>query len=122
MTTKLDTFTFAVEPEIRFEREHGIARKEVLKKFGAVKEWLGAGSLRITLSGRLSGANCYTDRNLLLALFAAKNAPVGFYSDTIGFGSSGSPKSVWLVSCVFAHPTALRQVVDYTVTLEEDAA
>jgi len=120
MTTKLDTFTFPIEPEIRFEREHTVARKEVLKKFGTAKEWMGASSLRIVLSGRFSGANCYTDRDGVLSLFATKNAAVGFYSDTISFGSAGSPKTVWLISYVFVHPRGAKNIVDYTVTLEED--
>jgi hypothetical protein len=120
VTTKLDTFTFPVEPEIRFEREHNIARKEVLKKFGTSKEWMGASSLRITLTGRLSGSNCYTDRDSLLSLFATKNSPVNFYSDTIDFGSDASPKSVWLVSVVFIHPRGAKSLIDYTIVLEED--
>jgi len=120
MTTKLDTFTFPFEPEIRFEREHSVAQKEVLKKFGTSKEWLGAGSLKITLTGRLSGTNCYSDRDSLLTLFATKNTTVNFYSDTIGFGSAGSPKNVWLLNCVFIHSTGLKNVVDYTISLEED--
>ena len=120
MATKLDTFTFPVEPEIRLEREHTIARKEVLRKFGTSKEWMGASSLRITLTGRLSGANCYADRDTILNLFATKNQPVSFYSDTIGFGSEASPKTVWLVSVVFVHPRGAKNVVDYTIVLEED--
>jgi len=118
MTTKLDTFTFPIEPEIRFEREHNVARKEVLKKFGTTKEWMGASSLRISLNGRLSGGNCYTDRDSLLNLFATKNSTVNFYSDTIGFGSAGSPKTVWLVSCVFTHPRGAKNIVDYTIAVE----
>jgi len=121
VTTRLDTFTFPVEPEVRLEREHRIARKEVLRKFGTSKEWMGASSLRITLTGRLSGPNCYTDRDSLLSLFASKNSPVSFYSDTIGYGSESSPKSVWLVSCVFIHPRGAKDVVDYTIILEEDS-
>jgi len=120
MTTKLDTFTFPIEPEIRFEREHSVARKEVLKKFGTTKEWMGAGSLRISLNGRLSGANCYTDRDSILNLFATKNTTVSFCSDTIGFGSAGSPKTVWLLNCVFMHPRGAKNIVDYTITLEEN--
>jgi len=120
MTTKLDIFIFLVEPDIRFEREHNVAHKEVLKKFGTSKEWMGAGSLRITLTGRLGGANCYTDRDSLLNLFATKNTTVSFYSDTIGFGSVGSPKTVWLVNCVFIHPRGAKNIVDYTIALEED--
>ena len=120
MATKLDTFTFPVEPEIRLEREHTIARKEVLRKFGTSKEWMGASSLRITLTGRLSGANCYADRDTILNLFATKDSPVNFYSDTIGFGSESSPKTVWLVSCVFVHPRGAKNIVDYTIVLEED--
>jgi len=120
MTTKLDTFTFPYEPEIRLEREHNVAHKDVLKKFGTSKEWTGAGSLKITLTGRLSGSNCYTNRDSLLNLFATKKEPVNFYSDTIGFGSEGSPKSIWLLSCVFVHPTGAKNTVDYTIALEED--
>jgi len=120
MTTKLDTFTFTIEPEIRFEREHNIARKDVLKKFGTTKEWMGASSLRMILNGRLSGANCYTDRDSLLNLFATKNTTVSFYSDAIGFGSAGSPKTVWLVNCVFIHPRGAKNIIDYTITLEEE--
>lgn len=120
MTTKLDTFTFPIEPDIRFEREHNIARKEVLKKFGTTKEWMGASSLRITLTGRLSGSNCYTDRDSILSLFSTKKQPVDFYSDTIIFGSAASPKSVWLISCVFLHPRGAKNTIDYTITLEED--
>jgi len=118
MTTKLDAFSFVPEPEIRMERDHSIARKEVLKKFGTTKEWMGASSLRVTLTGRLGSSNCYTDRDTLLNLFATKNTTVSFYSDTIGFGSAGSPKTVWLVNCVFIHPRGAKNVVDYTITLE----
>ena len=121
MVTKLDTFQFPVEPEIRLEKEHRIARKEVLKKFGTSKEWMGASSLRITLTGRLSGPNCYTDRDKILNLFATKSSPVSFYSDTIGFGSAETPRSVWLVSCVFIHPRGAKNVVDYTIILEENS-
>jgi len=120
MTTKLDTFTFPIEPEVRFEREHNIARKDVLKKFGSTKEWMGAGSLRITLTGRFAGIDCYNNRYAILTLFATKNTTVNFYSDTIGFGSAVSPVVVWLLSCVFIHPRGVKNVVDYTITLEEE--
>jgi len=118
MTTKLDTFTFTVEPEIRLEREHNVVHKEVLKKFGTTKEWMGAASLRIVLNGRLTGLGCYSDRDSILNLFASKNSTVNFYSDTIGFGSAGSPLVVWLINCVFTHPCGAKNVVDYTITLE----
>jgi len=118
VTTEIDTVSLIPEPEIRFEREHNVARKDVLKKFGTTKEWMGAGSIRIILNGRLSGTNCYTNRDSLLTLFATKNTTVNFYSDTIGFGSSGSPKIVWLINCVFIHPRGAKNIVDYTITLE----
>jgi hypothetical protein len=118
VTTKLDAFIFPIEPEIRFERNHKVARKDVLKKFGTTKEWMGANSLRITLNGRLSGSNCYTDRDTLLNLFATKNSTVNFYSDTISYGSEGSAKTVWLINCVFIHPRGAKNLVDYTITLE----
>ena len=120
MTTKLDTFTFPIEPAIRFERDHKVARKDVLKKFGTTKEWMGANSMRIVLTGRLTGSNCYTDRDSLLNLSATKNTAINFYSDTIGYGSEGSPKTVWLLSCVFIHPTGAKNALDYTITLEVD--
>jgi len=120
LTTRLDVFTFPVEPEIRLEREHIIARKEVLKKFGTSKEWMGAGSLRITLTGRFTGPSCYSDRDSILSLFETKSSAVSFYSDTVGFGSESSPVAVWLVSCVFVHPRGTRNVVDYTIILEAD--
>jgi len=88
-----------------------------LKKFGSTKEWMGAGSLRIILSGRL---NDYADRDSIRTLFATKNTTVPFYSDTIGFGSAGSPVNVWLINYVFVHPRGVKQVVDYTIALEED--
>jgi len=119
VTTKLDTFAFPIEPECRLEREHNVAQKVVLKKFGTTKEWMGASSLKVTLTGRLSGANAYANRDSLLNLFATKNSAVNFYSDTIGFGSTGSPKTVWLLSCVFIHPRGAKNIVDYTIVLEE---
>jgi len=116
MTTKLDTFTFTIEPEIRFEREHNVARKDVLKKFGSTKEWMGAGSLRIILTGQFTN---YSDRDQIRTLFASKNTTVTFYSDTISFGTAGSPVNVWLINYVFVHSRGVKQIVDYTITLEE---
>jgi len=118
VTTKLDTFTFPIEPEIRFEREHDVVRKDVLKKFGTTKEWMGASSIRITLTGRLSRSNCYTDRDSLLTLFASKTSTVDFYSDTISYGSAGAAKTVWLINCVFLHPRGAKNIIDFTISLE----
>jgi len=118
MTTKLDIFTFPIEPEIRFERDHKVAHKDVLKKFGTTKEWMGANSLRISLNGRLVGSDCYSNRDTLLILFSTKNSTVSFYSDTINYGSAESPKTVWLISCVFVHPRGAKNIVDYTILLE----
>jgi len=119
MTTKLDTHTFSIEPQITFGGEAELAEKA---KFlgGTTKEYTGKSILLIQLEGNLTGSSCYTDRDTLMSILLDSSAKVDFYSDTIAYGSAGSPKTVWVRSFTFVHPVGEQNRVNYSITLEEE--
>jgi len=67
VTVKLGTYTFVSEPEIVFDLDAELAEKP---KYGGgtTLTHVGNGPLRITLTGKLTGANRYADRDTLIGL------------------------------------------------------
>lgn len=118
MTVKLGTYTFVNEPRISFGIDVALAGK---KKYGGgtTFDYTGHSPLTIVLSGKLTGSNCYTDRDTLIAL-AKGGSKVDFYADTISYGSAASPKSVWIKKMTFEHPVGKIEQVSYTITLVEE--
>ena len=118
MTVKLGTFTFVNEPRISFGVDVDLAGK---KKFGGgtTFDYTGHSPLTIVLSGKLTGSNCYTDRDTLIAL-AKGGSKVDFYADTIGYGSETSPKQVWIESLSFTHVAGKPNQVAYRIVLREE--
>lgn len=118
MTVKLGGYVFDPEPEIVFDLEADLAERQ---KYGggATLSYVGHGSLRITLTGRLTGANRYSDRDTLLGLLKS-GAKQEFYADTIGYGSETSPKHVWIERMSFSHVAGKPGAVGYTIILREE--
>lgn len=118
MTVKLGSYTFVNEPQIDFGLDADLAGK---KKFGGATtyDYTGNNGLTITLTGKQTGANAHSDRDTLIGLLKA-GAEVDFYADTIGYGSSGSPKSVWIRKMSFGHPVGKLNQVPYTLVLVEE--
>lgn len=118
MTVKLGSFTFANEPQIDFEIGADLSVKP---KFGGgtTRDYVGHGDLKITLTGKLTGSGCHSDRDTLIGLLKG-GAEVDFYADTVGHGSAGSPKSVWIKSMSFGHPVGKLNQVPYTIVLVEE--
>ena len=118
MTVKLSTYTFVNEPQIDFDIDAKLSEKP---KFGGgtTRDYTGHSDLAITLSGRLTGSNCYSDRDTLIGLLK-DGSKVNFYADTIGYGSAGSPKSVWIRKMSFGHPVGKLNQVPYTIVLVEE--
>jgi len=118
MTVKLGSYTFANEPQIDFDLDAKLSEKP---KFGGgtTRDYTGHGDLRITLAGKLTGSSCYSDRDTLLGLLKG-GAKVDFYADTVGYGSAGSPRSVWIRKMGFGHPVGRHRQVPFTITLVEE--
>ena len=118
MTVKLSSYTFVNEPEIDFDVKAELADKF---KFGSgtTLDYTGISSLKITLAGKLTGANAHADRDTLIGLLKG-GVKVDFYADTIGYGSVASPKSVWIKKMSFGHPVGKLNQVPYTITLLEE--
>ena len=118
MTVKLGSYIFTAEPEILFELEADLAER---RKYGGgtTLSHVGVGPLRITLTGRLTGPNRYTDRDTLLGLLKS-GSKQEFYADTIGYGSADSPKQVWIESLSFTHVAGKPNQVAYRIILREE--
>lgn len=118
MTVKLGAFDFVNEPQIDFGLDADLAGKE---KFGGgtTYDHTGNSGLTITLTGKLTGANAHSDRDALIGLLKA-GSKVDFYADTVGYGSAGSPKSVWIRKMSFGHPVGKLNQVPYTIVLVEE--
>jgi len=118
MTVKLGTYTFANEPQIDFDIEADLANKF---KFGSgtTLDYTGHSGLRVVLTGKLTGASAYADRDTLIGLLK-DGSKVDFYADTIGYGSAASPKQVWIKKMSFGHPVGKLNQVPYTITLLEE--
>ena len=119
MTTKLGSYTFVNEPEIDFGINAAIVER---KKYagGTGLDYAGHGPLNIVLKGILTGDNCYTDRDTLIALLKAGNE-VDFYSEAISYGTSGSPKSVYIRDMSFGHPVGKIKQVPFTINIAEES-
>jgi len=118
VTVKLGTYTFVTEPEIVFDLEAELAERP---KYGGgtTLAYVGHGSLRITLTGKLTGANRYADRDTLLGLLKSGNKQE-FYADSIGDGDAANPKQVWITRMSFSHIAGKPNQVPYTIVLEEE--
>ena len=118
MTVKLGGYVFDPEPEIVFDLEADLAERQ---KYGggATLSYVGHGSLRITLTGRLTGPNRYADRDTLIGLLKS-GAKQEFYADTIGYGDVSNPHQVWIESLSFTHIAGKPNQVAYRIVLREE--
>ena len=118
VTVKLGSYVFDPEPEIVFDLEADLAER-VKYGGGATLSYVGHGPLRITLTGRLTGANRYTDRDTLLGLLKSGDKQE-FYADTIGYGDASNPRQVWIERMSFSHIAGKPGAVGYTIVLREE--
>jgi hypothetical protein len=118
VTVKLGTYTFVSEPEIVFDLDAELAEKP---KYGGgtTLTHVGNGPLRITLTGKLTGANRYADRDTLIGLLKS-GSKQEFYADSIGYGSASEPKQVWISRISFSHIAGKPTQLPYTIVLLEE--
>ena len=116
MTTSLDGYEFNPEPEVTFGSEAEYEKQAGLFQ-GTTLQFTGYAPILITIDGELTGANCYTDRDTLMAKLAV-GAKMDFYSDTISYGTSGSPKQVIVRGYNFFHPIGYSNSVPFQIILE----
>jgi hypothetical protein len=119
MTVQLDTFTFPIKPGVTIGSEVELAEKKLFLG-GTTKEYTGRAPIFITLEGEFVDVNCYTDRDTLMALIAEKKEKIDFYADDIDYGSSGTPKSVWIRGFNFTQPRGEKDSVSFQIILEEE--
>jgi len=118
VTVKLGTYTFVSEPEIVFDLDAELAEKP---KYGGgmTLTYVGTGAMRITLTGKLTGANRYADRDTLIGLLKS-GSKQEFYADSINYGSAAEPKQVWIERMSFSHIAGKPTQVSYTIVLLEE--
>lgn len=120
MTTLLFETTFAVEPAIDWHIESVLVGMQ-LAKAGKKRQYSGHGDLVMTLTGSFEGASAYGDRDDIVDLVKL-GGKVLFYSDTINYGSSGAPKSVWVKSFECHQPEGIPQYLEFIITIVEETA
>lgn len=118
MTTQLGSHSFTVEPSIDGHIEANLKGKQLVKA-GRKRQYTGHGDLVLTLTGSLEGVDCYTDRDTIIA-YVKGGAKINFYSDTISYGTSGSPKSVWVRSFDWHCPEGIPQYIEFSIVIMEE--
>ena len=118
MTVHLGGFDFPNAPRVEMEDEAEL-RGMPLFGSGEAQNYTGHMKSQIILKGKLTGVDCYTDRDTLRAL-PAGGTKVNFYATEISFGSLVSPKLVWVRTTKFIHPVGVINQVDFIITIEED--
>lgn len=120
MVTVIGAHYFSVEPAVDWHIEAELVGQQ-LAKAGKKRDYAGHGDLMMTLTGSLEGVNCYTDRDTLKE-YVSDGVKKQFYSTTISYGTSGSPKSVWMKSLEVHHPQGIPQYVEFIIVLVEETA
>ncbi len=116
MTTKLADHTFSPMPSISIGSEVELAEKKILFG-GTTMEQTGVKAVLISIEGELTGENRYTERDTLMAILTGATK-VNFYSDTISYGSVGSPKSVWVRGYNFVHIKGSPNGIPFQIIME----
>ena len=118
MTVHLGGYDFINAPRVEMTDE---AELKGMPLFGSGESQSFTGNTKaaIVLKGKLTGANCYADRDTL-RLLPYGGSKVNFYATEILYGTAVSPKEVWVRNTKFIHSVGVINQVDFIITLEED--
>lgn len=117
MTTKVGSFTFIdPQPLVTLGGQQVVEKKQKLFS-GTTMDSIAIDVIQITLEGKLMGVDKFTHRDSLIAQLSGGTS-VDYYSTDISYGTPGSPKTVFVKSFAFVHPTG-GQEIQYEITLLE---